>query len=209
MNRYTGVLGPVIYFAMALIIAAILPEFNLQTQMISELGATGSQYSQIFNLLGFLPNGIFIIAFGVYFYSQLKTYEFSPWPAILVIVHGIGMMLVAYFSCDLACMPTDPSLKHIGHNIIGGLMFPALQVAILIFAIQLFKRGQSKTYAYGSIFTFIVAGVFFALFSMSIESRDFTGGYQWLFIGTLYIWLAVVCFKLDAIMARQPLNHTP
>lgn len=203
MYRYSGLIGPAIFFIVAFVVAAMLPSYSNQTQMISELGASGATYSNIFNYFAFLPNGILITIFGLYFYKLLKLNSINPIAAILVIIHGLGMLMATWLSCDITCTPSDPSDKQIAHNIIGAIKFPALHLAILIFAIQLLKRGNSKTLAYWSIFTFIVSGLFMVLFASSVESREFTGIYQRLFIGSIYIWLAVVSFNINKIMARQ------
>lgn len=203
MQAYFGLLGPLLFFITAFFVAAISPDYNAQTQMISELGASGSSHAWLFNYFGFLPNGIFITAFGVYFYAQLKQHMFKPLPAILIIIHGLGMLLATWFSCDLSCTPVEPSAKQIAHNILGAIKFPALHLSLLIFAIQLFKRGNNKLWAYASLFTFMLSAVLMVLFASSVETREYTGIYQRFFIGTLYLWLALISLNLNTIMARQ------
>jgi hypothetical protein len=202
MHRYFGLLGPAVFFFVAFFLAALLPGYSSQSQMISELGASGAVYSDFFNYLAFLPNGILITAFGIYFHQQLRLHSINPIAAVFIMVHGVGMILATWMSCDISCNPSEPSIQQIGHSVIAAIKFAALHLSIIIFALQLLKLGISKPFAYCSIVTFMVSAVLMFLFATSVESRELTGVYQRLFIGTVYAWLAFVSLNLHKILPR-------
>ena len=205
MYRYAGILGPLIFFITTFVVSALQPDYHTQSQMISELGATGVAYAQAFNYLGFLPNGILITVSGAYLFGLLSNSQINPLPAILIIIHGLGMVLATWLSCDVSCTPAEPTWQQLGHNIIGSIKFPALHLAILILAIQLFKHNISKAMAYGSLAAFVISTVFMILFVLSVPSRELTGIYQRLFIGSIYLWLAAVSFSMEKALSA---SHT-
>lgn len=195
MEKYYGIIGPIIFLTVAFVLPFWIPEYNSSTQMISELGATNYPYSTLFNYLAFMPNGIFIFLFGLYFFKILKQASFTTIPAVLICIHGAGMFLATWFSCDISCTPPDPSFKQIIHNVLAAIKFPALHISILILAIQLLKHKKDMAFAYGFIITFLVSGVFMGLFIASVQTRELTGIYQRLFICTLYLWLIFTALR--------------
>ncbi len=203
MLRFSGVLGPAAFFAAAAMVAALLPDYSAQSQMISELGATGASHAALFNYLGFLPNGLLLMVFGGYFYSQLKRHGFHPLPALLVVVHGLGMLLATWFSCDLSCTPQEPTFRQMAHDMIGAIKFPVLHAAMLVFAVQLLRTGRGRGFAYGSVLLFAMAGVLLVLFVMSLPERALTGVFQRLFIAVMYLWLAALALKLEPMLQAQ------
>lgn len=203
MIRIVGTIGPLLFFAAAVAVAYFTPGYDSATQMISELGATGADNALYFNYFGFLPNGICITLTGFLLYQQMKSANFPGIVAWLIMLHGIGMILATWISCDSSCTPNEPSPDQIAHNIIAAVKFPALHLAMIIFAVQLLKRGNNKPAAYWSIFAFIASGLFMLLFVGSVKSREYTGIYQRLFIGSLYIWLIAFSFNIKTVLSRQ------
>ena len=201
--RYFGVVGPVIFFTVASLLAAVLPGYSSKTQMISELGATGAEFSSVFNYLGFLPNGLFITAFAVFLYAALKNSKLNPLPAVLIAVHGIGMSLATWFSCDITCNPVSPSNSQVIHNAIAGIKFPALIVSMFIIGFQLTKSGISKRFGIYSIISGVLSLVLMGLFASSVESRSHTGELQRLFIGVAYVWLVLLSFNSSTLFSGK------
>ena len=190
--RYFGVAGPVMFFVVAFSLASFLPSYSSKTQMISELGATGAEYANIFNYLGFLPNGVFITAFAIFLYGALKGNKLNPTAAVLIAVHGMGMLLATWFSCDISCNPVNPSSSQIIHNAIAGIKFPALIVSMFVIGYQLAKSGISKRFGVYSIISGALSLVLMGLFASSVETRSHTGEFQRLFIGVAYLWLVLL-----------------
>lgn len=201
LSRYGGVIGPVIFFMAAFIISSLVPGYSSQSQMISELGASGAEYALFFNYLGFFPNGIFITLFSIYLYRTLKINRLSPASAIFVGIHGLGMLLATWYSCDSGCNPSVPSTNQIIHNVIAGIKFPSLIVAIVIFGIQALRNNISKIFGIFSIASAILVLSVMAMFTVSVATREHTGEYQRLFIGLAYVWLASLSFRLNQFMS--------
>ena len=190
--RVLAILGPVCFFVCSVVIAQLTSNYDYHSQMISELGASGAELAWWFNYFGFLPNGIFILLFSLCLYHRLKAAELSPLIAIMIAIHGLGMLLATWLSCDLSCTPVNPSLQQWLHNVLALIKFPALHLASLVLAWQLFKANRARYFAIWSLVSFLFSSFFVVGFGMSIEERDLTGVWQRLFLLSLYIWLVSV-----------------
>lgn len=194
MFRYFAITGPVIFFISSILIGYFTQDYDYQSQMISELGATGAKLATEFNYFGFLPNGILIMLLG---FGLIRVYQQSSLPIavpILIIIHGLGMILATWVSCDISCNPTNPSHQQVAHNVIAAIKFSALHLAILISAIQFFKLDDKKT-TLALLSLFIISGLFMALFISSLESRYLTGLYQRVAIFCIYTGIVLAVFR--------------
>lgn len=202
-NRYCGAAGPIVFFISAFAVASLVPGYSNQTQMISELGATGAEYSALFNYLGFLPNGLLITAFSAFLFASLKNVNLNPAAAVLIAVHGIGMILATWYSCDISCNPVSPTKNQIIHNAIAGIKFPALIASMFMLGIQLINREISKKFGIYSIASAVVSLALMGLFASSVESRSHTGELQRLFIGVAYFWLVLLSINSASLFSGK------
>lgn len=203
MFRLCAILGPSCLLLTATILAAIQPDYEFTEHMISELGAMQAPYANWFNYAGFLPNGICILLFGFFLFAYMTQHNFHPLAAVLVVIHGFGMLLATWLSCDLSCTPAAPSNEQLLHNLLAIIKFPALHLATLVIAIQLLRRSHTKIFAYWSFFTYLIVSVFLFLFISSIETRDLTGVWQRLLIISLYTWLISLALYMPTLITPK------
>lgn len=194
MYRYFAIAGPVIFFISSVLVGCFTQDYDYQSQMISELGATGTKLATEFNYSGFLPNGILIMLLGFGLIRPYQQSSLSLVVPILIIIHGLGMILATWISCDISCNPKNPSHQQVAHNIIAAIKFSALHLAILISTIQFFKLDDKKT-AFALFSLFMISGLFMALFVSSLESRYLTGLYQRMAIFCIYTGVVLTIFR--------------
>lgn len=203
---YSGIAGPSLFIIASFWLAYLTPGYKTTTQMISELGVLGLDKAWIFNFLCFFVNGFLIILLSFYVAQHTKL-NHKKGIAILLGLHGLCMILATWFSCDISCTPTEPSKQQIIHNILAAIKFPALHLAVLITAFQLYKQGHHKGFAIYSLTTFIITAIFISQFILSIESRHFTGIFQRGVVFSLYLWLILFSWFVAKNMSIKVISN--
>jgi hypothetical membrane protein len=86
-----GVAGPVVFALVTVVSAALRPGYSHVTNMISELGATGTPYAVLMNYAGFVPAGLMLAALGVALAGVLPRHRLALAGAVLVTLFGAGV----------------------------------------------------------------------------------------------------------------------
>lgn len=192
MRALSGILGG-LWFALAVMVfGALRPGYSHLQQMMSELGERGAPFALGFNLLGFLPTGALLVLFGLQLAAWLSRQGLPRGPGLLIALHGLGMALAAWFSCDPGCNPPAPSPLQIGHNLLAAIKFPALIAAAGWWGVVLWRRGTHRGFAVYSLVTAVVALGLMGLFVQAVALQQPEGGWQRMFLGVLYGWVGVL-----------------
>lgn len=202
--KYGGVLGPAAFLVAVILVAFLRGDYSHTGQLMSELGETGGAYSAIFNYAGFFVAGVSIILFAIFLRGELSSFNLSVAAAVLIGIHGAGMLFATWARCDTGC-PAEGSASQLAHNIIAGIKFPALLLASLILGIQFIRNNISKSVGWLSILAFLVSLVLMAKFTISAELRENAGLWQRAFLAVIYSWLMLV----SIFLARRPKARTP
>lgn len=190
-----GVGGPVLFTAVTLFCASLRPDYNHISQFISELGATDTPNATFMNFAGFIPSGLMIVAFGVSLMLMLPKYRLSLIGSVLIIVFGFGMVVVGNFSCDIGC-PRVGSLENNIHDQISGPIFLCGIMGILLLGISFRKIATLRGLWIFSVVSGLLALSFVVALINSIEVYTYTGMWQRLLLFTIFLWLAIVGWKL-------------
>ena len=201
-----GVAGPALFASVVVLCAALRPEYSHLTQMMSELGETGGPYASLMNAAGFVPSGLLLIAFGGSLAWLVPRTQLSVVGALLVVLFGAGIASAGVFSCDSGCPRQGISQEATLHTIVSVIAFLSAVAACAIWAFVFRRLNAWRSLWIYSASSAAVAFVLLLIFNASVESRTLSGVWQRLFLGTLYLWCAVV--GAYAFRFTSPSRHT-
>jgi hypothetical membrane protein len=186
-----GIIGPLLFTVTTLICAGLRPDYNHIHHFISELGATGTPNADLMNWIGFIPSGIIISSFGLSVTLLLPKKILARSGSVLIILFGLGLIVVGFFSCDEGC-PREGSLENNIHDQISGPIFLCAILGSLLLGLT-FRRlpNWRKLWLY-SIVSAILSFVFLIALIASLDSHRLTGMWQRLLLLTLFLWFGIV-----------------
>lgn len=100
---------------------AVYPGYDHARQFMSELGATGAVTGPGINAWGYVPNGVFVTAFGLLAGWILRHNAVAVVACLFLAGNGIGMAGAGVYPCDFECRRSDPSAAALLHDLFGGL----------------------------------------------------------------------------------------
>jgi hypothetical membrane protein len=190
-----GVAGPILFTVIMLLCASLRSDYSHIHHFISELGATGTLNAELMNWAGFIPAGAMIVLFGVSLTQLLPKGILTRTGSVLILLFGIGMVVVGFFSCDPGC-PREGSMENNLHDQISGPAFMCGILGILILGIS-FRRLHfwREFWLYSVVSALISVGFLLGLIS-SLEAYSYTGLWQRLLLLTIFLWIVMVGLKL-------------
>lgn len=188
-----GIIGPILYAMIVLIIGFLRPGYNHVTQYMSELGEVGSPNAILMNIAGFIVLGLFIIAFSFGLHRGIDKSKESKIGSALLVLAGISLVLVGFFPCDPGCVNISFTSKM--HEIFATIPAVATIVAILLFTNSFKQDSRWKDYW---IFTLLIGIV--ALIVSPLSMLNLFGGLGGLLqrIGMMLplFWMEITSIKL-------------
>ena len=184
--------GSVLFVAMVLLCASLRPDYNHATQVMSVLGETGGPHAFLMNAAGFVPAGALFIAFGVSLASLVPRMPLSTLGSLLVCGFGAGIVAAGIFSCDPGCPRDAISIEATLHIVVSIVAFVSGVCACGVWALVFRKLEAWQSLWPYSAASAVVAVVLLLIFNESARSGEFKGVWQRLFLGTLYLWHAVI-----------------
>ena len=187
-----GVAGPVLFASLVVLCGALRPDYSHVTQFISELGESGGSDAWLMNLLGFVPSGLLLAAFGASLGFLLPRTSLSLAAAMFIAVYGLGITGAGLYSCDPGCPSQNLSSEATMHRTASIVSFSAgiLGIALWAYCFRPLVAWRSL-WRYSAISSAVALALLLVL-DASEESRAFTGVWQRLSIVTLDLWCAVV-----------------
>ena len=190
-----GVLGPALFSLVLFYSATLRPDYSHITHFISDLGATGTLHASLMNYAGFLPGGIFLVGFGLSLQRILPRSRSTLAASFLATVFGVGIALSGLISCDPGCPQVGGTTENFIHDKIGPLSFLCMIAATGILSLQFRRLPRWRSLSVYSGVTSVAALLLLAALAGSLETRAFTGLWQRLMLGTLFLWTAVVGYR--------------
>ena len=199
LSAVAGLIGPIFFAIIVIVLGYLWTGYNPLTQAISELGATNAPNVSI-QALNFAILGILTVIFAVGLTLQNRRFRST---SVLVGVYGFGTLLVGVLPCDPGCLTTGTSMVQIAHDLDALISFILLAVAPLLF----WRSGKtlllwSKTavwslrVALGSV-PLLIAYLIIEVSSLS----PYTGLLQRIFLGLLFAWVIMVAVRLFQVNA--------
>ncbi|HMG93338.1 MAG TPA: DUF998 domain-containing protein [Chryseolinea sp.] len=186
-----GVIGPLLFTVTTLTCAGLRPGYSHIHDVISELGATGTPNADLMNWIGFIPSGIMISFFGLSLMLLLPKKILARSGSVLIIIFGLGMTVVGFFSCDEGC-PREGSLENNMHDQISGPIFLCAILGSLLLGFTFRRLPYWRKLWLYSISSAILSFVFLIALIDSLDSFQFTGMWQRLLLLTLFLWFGIV-----------------
>lgn len=188
-----GIFGPLLFAVTTLICATLRPDYSHFHHFISELGATGTPNANLMNWMGFIPSGIMISSFGLSLTLLLPKKILVRFGSVLIIIFGLGMTVVGFFSCDEGC-PREGSLKNNIHDQISGPIFLCAILGIFLLGFAFRRLPYWKEFWLYSMVSAILSFVFLLALINSLDSYRITGMWQRLLLLTLFLWFGILGF---------------
>jgi hypothetical membrane protein len=191
-----GVAGPALFTTLIVVCGALRPDYSHLRHFISELGATGTPNAALMNFAGFLPAGLLLAGFGASLALWFPRRRVSLVAAGCIAVFGLGHFAAGVYSCDPGCPLEGASWQATVHDRVSLLAFVAGIAGVVLWA-RVFRglAAWRSLATYSTVSSLAALGLLVGL-GLSMEARVFTGALQRLFIGTLYLWCAVVAVRM-------------
>jgi hypothetical membrane protein len=187
-----GIAGPILFSIIAVVSAALRPDYSHISNFISELGANGTSRAALMNYAGFIPAGLMLVAFGIALAATLPRDNLRIVVSILVALFGAGIVADGIIACDPGCPQAGGSLENLVHNLIAPIAFLCAIIAAAIVGVRYRSVSEWRNLSRYSLATSVVALCFLISLAASVESRLLTGLWQRLLLATLFSWLIVI-----------------
>jgi len=189
-----GIVGPISYTVVVMILAFLRPEYSHITHNLSELGEAGGQNAIVMNTTGIALPGILMIAFALGFHRGIAGGEGSKiGPALLALSGAAWVMTAVFPRDDPAC--TGVSMVGIMHSVFTIVSALAMILAPLTLSPRLKSDNLWQDCQYYSLVSVIVAGVISAVYGLRILDQ-WEGALQRILMGVLLLWVEVMAIRL-------------
>ena len=195
-----GIIAPIIYFKIVIILGLLEPSYSHMTKMMSILGGVDGIRGLTFNF-GISLVGILIILFAIGLHKSINGGNGSKIGPTLLTLGGIGLIASGYFHCNLNC--TNILVEN---NLIGSIhMFSAfiagmcLSIAPFFIFARLKKDPLWKKYTLLTLITGIIANIPGIIFWITLATTRFPaieGLIQRLGIVFVLIWIEIMGLKM-------------
>lgn len=214
MRRYLilgGIAGPALFATLTIVCGSLRPDYNHVTQFISELGETGGEFATLMNYVGFMSSAALILLFAMAIVPGFTQTALTKIGALLVAIYAVSMFAAGVFSCDTGCAPTQPSNAQVLHDIVSIIAFPALIAAALVWGFGFLRMPEWRRFGVYSLGTATISTVLLIAMVNTEETRAGTGLLQRIFLGVLFLWLALMAWRFwresdDAQPATFPVS---
>jgi len=187
-----GIVGPISYTIVVIVLGFLWPGYNHVTQAISELGGVGAPDAIIMNIAGFALTGTLIAAFALGLHRGISGGNGSKIGPSLLAIYGIGMFAVAFFPWDKTNLA---SLTSIMHSLFGWTHWIAVTLALLIIPNRLRNDSQWKSYRLYTLSTGLVTAILIVVYAF-IGIEGYNGALQRVIVGAQLLWIEITAANL-------------
>lgn len=194
-----GIIGPILYTIVMVVVGLLRPGYNHFTQYMSELGEVGGLNAIIMNIAGFVMLGLLMIAFAFGLHRGIGEGRGSKMGPTLIAVAGAGAALIALFPVDPSSM--TPSFTGIMHGVSAMLLGVGMVLAPFAVANRLKYDQRWKGYRLYSLATGVVSAIIGVIF-FSNALEGWMGLLQRVALGVPLLWVEVMAIKLLRLSIR-------
>lgn len=133
-----GIVGPVFYFLLLIILGLMWDGYDPILQSMSEIGSVVSPYKDMMNYLGFSLLGVSISLFGVGLLRELGRGAIQYLTLSSILIAGIFMFAVGFFPCDAGCVDVTKTGEL--HSLTSTVPSIALPLAAMLIASVVAKK---------------------------------------------------------------------
>ncbi|MFX1533568.1 MAG: DUF998 domain-containing protein [Promethearchaeota archaeon] len=195
-----GIITPILYFGLIIVLGALEPGYNHLTTMMSVLGGVEGTRGAVFNI-GVALVGVLIILFAIGLQRNINEGKGSKIATILFILGGLGLIGAAIFHCNQDCINViERDITGILHMISAFISGMSLAIAPLFIYFSLKKDPQWQKYTGYTLATFIasnIAGITLWLtYLTGNRIRELEGLLNRLGIVFVLIWIGVISVQM-------------
>lgn len=186
------VVGLAVYYPLVLFGgAALKAEYNHVSQYISELNATGSDWSWQIGYMGFLPLGLLGLVSLVVVAPRARLNGVGKIGCWLLIAEPVAYVGSAFAPCDLGC-PATGSLSQNAHNVLS-----AITLVMTTFGLVLLSC-NSRLSPVQRVAWLALAATFITLYAFALapDLAQWRGLLQRFAEGILYGCLCLISWRL-------------
>ncbi|MFX0196338.1 MAG: DUF998 domain-containing protein [Candidatus Hodarchaeota archaeon] len=188
---FCGIIGPIFYTIVLIILGLLRPGYSHVTQSMSELGEVGGPNAIMMNTIGFPLLGFLLIAFAIGLHRGLSEGEGSMLGPGLIVLSGVGLIGSGIFPCDPGCI--DVTLVSKMHSIMATIA----AFAMIFAALAIFYRVKNdllwQNYQLYSLLTGIVTAI---IASAYMVFEPWLGVFQRLSMGVSLLWIEIMAIQL-------------
>jgi hypothetical membrane protein len=206
LGALSGWIGVIAMLLMIVVAGARTPGYSHVSQFISELGARGAPNEWGVRLAGFLPSGLFLLAFCGCAFVVLPRTRATALGLLGLAIYAAGYVVAAAFPCDLGCQPEEPSASQLIHNVgglIGYFLAPGFLLVLALAARSWPDAGRLVVAGYAASGAALVA-----LLSLS-PSSPVVGLSQRLMEFAVLAWVLLCCGYLTKQGTDRPAGNRP
>lgn len=192
-----GVVGPVVWWLLILLIGALTPGYSHVGDFISTLGAIDAPYAPI-QQLNFAVFGGAILALSLGIHYWFDTGRRVRVGTVFLGTFGVGVVLAGVFPED----PTAPeSTIHFLHNLVSTVAFVSGIVGVSLVSRRIRDDDRWPSYPSELLWTVSVVLVTFVVFMYSVFTESALVGFtQRVFVGVLSLWVILQSSRLYRIL---------
>ena len=183
-----GIVAPILFTILYLVLGAVTPGYNAYSQTISELGQVGQQYAVIQDA-NFVITGLLIIGFESSLRASIPRSRTFNLGGVLLLVYPIAFVLVG------AVIPL-PSPLHVPTGSIG---FFLTLVGMIIISWPMRKQASWQRFGYFTLIAGILSVVGFFVYGF-LQSQNIATSWlglaQRLDLAPYFVWIEIVAIKL-------------
>ncbi len=197
ISAFAGIIGPIIFTILVIVLGLLSPGYNHLTQAISELGANNAPNMNI-QALNFVIFGILTILFATGLWLHNRSFRTC---SILIAIYGISAIVAGPVHCDPGCPAQTSSTIQIAHNLDALIAFLAFAIAPLFFwrsakNIPAWRKTGVLSLDIANV-SIPLVGAYIVIAGLSLS--PYTGLLQRIFLGFLYAWLMLLSARLFQI----------
>ena len=186
------IVGLAVYYPLVLFGgAALKAEYSHVSQYISELNATGSDWSWQIGYLGFLPLGLLGLVLLVVVASRARLNGISKIGCWLLVAEPVAYVGSAFAPCDLGC-PTMGSFSQNAHNFLSAITLVMTTLGLVLLSCN------SRLSPVQRVAWLVLAATFITLyvFALAPDLTQWRGLLQRFAEGILYSCLCLISWRL-------------
>ena len=114
-NKTYGIIGmvaPIVFLTIYIIMSSIRPEYSMFTKAISELGSVDAPNKWIWNSFGYILTGLLIAIYAFGLYKNMKVEKSSKLPLYGILLSGVFMAIAGIFPGDFNNKQSTTMLLH-------------------------------------------------------------------------------------------------
>ena len=186
------IVGLAVYYPLVLFGgAALKAEYSHVSQYISELNATGSDWSWQIGYMGFFPLGLLGLVLLVEVAPRARLNGISKIGCWLLIAEPVAYVSSAFAPCDLGC-PAMGSLSQNAHNFLSAITLVMTTVGLVLLSCN------SRLSPLQRVAWLVLAATFITLyvFALAPDLAQWRGLLQRFAEGILYSCLCFISWRL-------------